>query len=260
MEIKIEWNAWKISDGTVRDVLSKAIDAYHKHLDAVRYYQAGWDIANAEKAIIPNTDKEELDALAEVGIKTNFELMCLLGSNGITKMDLVNIQTPYFDVPALNKNGYGRNQWTQEENPNYSKPIQGIGFDDVYAIDHFFKILPDAHAETSWTDKFLEDYVKACKENEEINNLENAYDTIIKYIAKKYHDIPEVRGSWYNMWKDGCCCGCIQERVTIKRSLATLLLEIDGLDNVEFARKLHIWYNQEAKGNSHMRFYFMQEN
>lgn len=188
----------------IRETLDKAISLYKNYLNAQRTAAAGYDYSNVdhkaeEKAAEKAHDiaiKGMVDELKHNGFFTKDDLAKAFLDEGIYDINLDLVQTPY-----LNGN---------ERNPLYAKDFAGFGFDDVYAVDALFSLLPNGIG-TDYNE--LTKNRRAAREQE--LSLEREERDLDRKISYKFNGIGYVFG-WSPLNED-ICYGDIEDRVAVKR-------------------------------------------
>lgn len=254
---------------TTAEKLSVAFSLYRTVLAAERYASAGYDYSNvdhaAEEAAIPNKDEEIYKELSRIGLETSEKLAASLLADGVDKARLDLIQTPYFDKPVseckpeeLSHHNYGKNAWTQVDNPDYAKPVAGIAYDDVYAIYYFFELLRknDSDVEGRNFANYNEKSVISWKLNKD---REQKVNDRLEYINKVFGDITK-RDFWRDA-KSPFRWTHMGEVDVLSKSLYEAAHKAEGKDYQDRRDILISWYFDEAKGNDDVNWtYYTKEN
>lgn len=199
----------------IRETLDNAIKLYRDYLNAQRTASAGYDYFNVdhkaeEKAAQEAHDiaiKGMVDELKRNGFYTKDDLAKAFLADGIYDTDLDLVQTPYLD--------------DNKKNPLYAKEYAGFGFDDVYAVDALFSLLPNGVG-TEYNE--LTKNRRAAREMElKLEREERDIDNKIRDIFK---DIGYMFGWSAN--KDEICYGDIDKRVTAKRDFYNAVKDAEG--------------------------------
>lgn len=246
---------------TLRETLDETIRIYDGKLNAERYAMAGEDYSNVDHAAdwakVPDVDEAMRIALKKVGINNKDDLAAAFKQEGIEWLRLEDIQIPYIDRKVETEDEikrYGKGAYHQVKNDAFCKLYKGFGFDDVYAVEGMFRVLPKNEDSNTtnygFYDKWMEPANRQADEEKQLLKEEKELDAKIK----NYFDY----SSWIFGWdphRSGISVGDVQERVEMRRSLAKMIEGKDSLEPADKSKLLVKWYFDNAEGNSNLNIY-----
>lgn len=241
----------------LRNKLDKVIEIYNASLSVMRYNAARELNGNVKE--VPNVDIAMRAALKEIGIEDKNDLAREFNLEGIESKMLEFIQTPYFERKVETEEEikeYGKGRYIQVENTGYAHPYKGFTFDDVYAVRKMFEVLPEGTDYHKTNYNSYNNWIKPIKdeqdEKHDMEESEKEYDRAIKEFFAPLNT--SILG--WNPNKDAICSGSIEERVELKFTLASKLLDVKpDLDYVGKVKLLAEWYHEYADGNSNVRIW-----
>lgn len=233
---------WIFKEGNAGEYLRPAFDAYDKHLADSRYIDAG-PLTNDEPI---STDKEQLEILEKLQIRSKCDLKCLLTSNGITEYKLAMMQTPYFHDKV-------DGVWTQVKNPEYAVAINGVTFDNAYAIYNFMEILPEDGLSCVRSREYSAKYDAEVADISNKESLAKAYERVIQDAFQKCIGL---RGCSFYMeqianGKRSVMSGsCLEEKIEFENEILELYFKRTSLKS--FVENLTNW--KATKTSSNLNF------
>lgn len=246
---------------TLRETLDETIQIYNKKLDATRYAMAGYDYSNvdhaADEAKVPDVDEAMRIALKKAGINNKDDLATAFKLEDIEWLRLLDIQTPYYNrkVETVDEiKRYGKGAYHQAENTAYAKPYKGFTFDDVYAVEGMFRVLPKNEDIYTTNYGFYDRWTEP--ETRRINE-ERMLEAEEKELNKKIKDYFNY-STWLFGWNpqsSEISVGDIEERIEMRRSLAAMIEGKDGLESADRSRLLVKWYFDNAEGNPNVNIW-----